>query len=117
MWTFLQILFWILVALPLLIMALALVGATLGHFSLQKSIRIAAHSPCPNCGEVIGREAVLAAFGRKAQAVHDVIKLYLRPRVRPEWSIECPHCGVILQFHPNENRFEAPPAAADAAKI
>jgi predicted RNA-binding Zn-ribbon protein involved in translation (DUF1610 family) len=117
MWTFLQIVIWIIVALPFLIIALALVGATIGHFSLQKSIRIAANSPCPNCGEVIGREAVLAAFERKAQAVHDVMKLYLRPRVRPEWIIECPHCGVTLLFHADENRFEVPSISADAAKI
>jgi predicted RNA-binding Zn-ribbon protein involved in translation (DUF1610 family) len=113
MWTLLQVILWALVALPFLLVALALVGATCGHFSLQKSIKAAANHPCPRCGELIGREAVLAAIDRKAQEVSNIMKQYLRPRVRPVWSIVCPHCGAALLFHLNENRLEGPSETAD----
>jgi predicted RNA-binding Zn-ribbon protein involved in translation (DUF1610 family) len=110
--TFLHVVFWTLVALPLVLLALALVGGTLGHFSLQKSIKIAAESLCPKCGQVIGRAAVQAAIKRQAEALRSIMKQYLRPRIKAVWRIECPHCGATLPFHPDENRFEEPSSAS-----
>jgi predicted RNA-binding Zn-ribbon protein involved in translation (DUF1610 family) len=117
MWTLLQIALSVLLGLPLLLIALALAGASLGHLSLQRSIEIAALSSCPNCGEAIGRAAVRAGYERKAQKVRAIMERYLRPRVPPEWEIECPHCGSTFLFDPNENRIDARSVAPDAAKI
>jgi len=107
--TALQILLWGLLALPLLLIALVIVVATFGYWSLQKTIAFAAQSPCLNCGAMIGRAGVLAAKERYARKVGVMQKQNpgVRLRLLAEWEIECSKCGLKFYFYPDGKKFES----------
>jgi hypothetical protein len=101
-----QIILWGLVALPVLVAVVVLIGFSYGQYSLRQSIRFASSSPCPNCRRVVGRAAVLAAKDRYSQKVQEMQAQHpgVKFRLRAEWEIQCPHCGSTFYFTPDGSR-------------
>jgi uncharacterized protein involved in cysteine biosynthesis len=113
MLVFLEIVLWILMALPLLLLVLFLIGAIYGPIASRANMAFAFNLPCPSCGKVIGKEAVLAAQALCAKRVQQWIKE--NPRLRymiwrrciAGWEIRCPHCGHEFYFFPSTRKIEA----------
>ncbi len=104
----LESLLWLALIVPVLIVALALTGAGYGAYSLRKSIIYAAEAPCPRCGEVIGREAVMLAKQEFAEKIRRLREENpgVRFRIVAEWEIRCSSCGGTVFFSPQNNRIE-----------
>ena len=100
---------WFVVAIPVLLLLLLLSAMFMGQHSLRRSIKTASTSPCPKCGNILGRDIVLAAKAAYAQKMREVLKEHsnIKFRTTAEWQIECPQCSFILYFYPNSNKLQA----------
>ena len=103
-----QFLLWGLVALPFLLLLLALVAAAFGQYAVWKAINIASSSPCPKCGKVVGRSSVLAAKAAYSKKGQEMMQQH--PGVKfmqvAEWQVQCPQCGFTFYFYPSSNKLE-----------
>lgn len=103
-----QILLWMLVAIPFLILLAILAGVAYGAYSVRRSIQVASLTPCPKCGTVIGKDAVLAAKAASSRKMAEARKLHpnIKFRTIADWQISCPHCGATFYFYPVSNTME-----------
>jgi len=106
--SFFQVVLWSLVAIPFLLLLLVLGAAVVGQCSLRLSIRMASTSPCPKCGGIVGRDAVLAARKAYSEKVREMMQQHTGVMFRQvaEWQIECPRCSFRVYFYPSSNKLE-----------
>ena len=106
--TIFQLGLWALIALLFLLILLVFAGAAFGHYSLQRAISVAANAPCPKCGSIVGRIAVLSGRERYAQKIQDMLKQHPGVKFRQiaEWEVDCPHCGFRRFYYPGSKKFE-----------
>lgn len=106
MWSILLWALYILIALPFLFILLVVLAAVYAGLALRHSIRVASKSPCPKCGAVLGRAAVLAGQERWKQKLQDLSQKHpgVRFRVLAEWEIVCPACGLQVYFCPETHK-------------
>jgi predicted RNA-binding Zn-ribbon protein involved in translation (DUF1610 family) len=97
---------WALIALPFVVMLLVLVAVGVGRFSLRQTMKFAENIPCPECGKIVGRAAVLAAKDRFLQKLQETRKQNpgVLLRIVAEWEIECPNCGCRFSFYPDTKK-------------
>jgi DNA-directed RNA polymerase subunit RPC12/RpoP len=103
-----QALLWSLVAIPLLLLLLVLGVAITGHHSLRRSIKMASTCRCPKCGNIVGRDAVLAAKEAYGQKVREMMQQHpgVMFRLVAEWQLGCPRCSFKFYLYPNSNKIE-----------
>jgi predicted RNA-binding Zn-ribbon protein involved in translation (DUF1610 family) len=116
MLAFFEIVLWIFIALPLLLLVLflvvAIIGAIYGPIASRANMEFAFTLPCPSCGKVIGKEAVLATQALCATRVQQWIKenpglrCMIWRRWIARWEIRCPHCGYEFYFSPSSRKIE-----------
>ena len=118
MMPFLQVVLWLLAALPFALLVFALAAATVGWRGPQRSIKIGSGSPCPKCQKAVGRTAVLEAKERYSKKVQELRKAHpgVKLRLVAEWEIQCPHCGCKFYFYPEGNRIETESILARASQ-
>ncbi len=95
--------------LPIALLVLAMLGASLGAWSLRRTARDLALAACPGCGGPLGLRAVengQAAWGRY------VAKLFReRPafyRLVARWPVRCVKCGRVRMFQVQGERWAEP---------
>ena len=103
-----QFLLWGLVAIPFVLLLVVVAAAAFGQYGLRKAIKTASTSPCPKCGSIVGRDAILAAKAAYGQKLREMIRHHpgLKFRKVAEWQIQCPKCGFQFYFYPSSNRLE-----------
>lgn len=91
---------------PLALFGLVLLGAWLGHRSLERTAGALARRDCPRCGTPLGKGAVATGqtawqeeFRRLAEA-HPGVRL----RVVAHWPLRCPVCGANFRFRVSDDQ-------------
>jgi hypothetical protein len=104
----LQILLWVLVGIPFLLILLVFAAAMYGAYAHRCSIKIASMTACPNCGKVVGHSPVMAAIKRLEDKYAELRKQHpgVKFRIVAELEIHCPNCTAIFYFYPDGNKIE-----------